>query len=69
VVYAGGRFTRINRDEVLAEIADLLAKPRTPEEVARRELGLAVFPHVKAFYDGYLDGSAREPFYQTSSRS
>jgi 5-methylthioadenosine/S-adenosylhomocysteine deaminase len=68
MVYADGRFTHINRDEVLAEIADQLAKPRTAEEVARRELGLAVFPHVKAFYDGYLDGSKRAPFYQASSR-
>jgi cytosine/adenosine deaminase-related metal-dependent hydrolase len=69
VVYADGKFTHINRDEVLAEIADQLAQQRTPEEVARRELGLAVFPHVKAFYDGYLDGSTRQPFYQNSSRS
>jgi hypothetical protein len=67
IVYADGRFTHINRDEVLAEIADQLAKPRTAEEVARRELGLAVFPHVKTFYEGYLDGSSRTPFYQPSS--
>jgi 5-methylthioadenosine/S-adenosylhomocysteine deaminase len=69
IVYADGRFTNINRDDVLAEIAAQLGKPRTPEEVAKRELGRAVFPHVKAFYDGYLDGSSREPFYQASSRS
>ncbi|NPU10141.1 amidohydrolase family protein [Bradyrhizobium sp. 83002] len=69
IVYADGRFTRINRDEVLAEIADILAKPRTEEEVARRELGLAVFPHVKQFYDGYFDAAAHTPFYRTSTRS
>jgi 5-methylthioadenosine/S-adenosylhomocysteine deaminase len=69
VVYADGRFTHINRDEVLAEIADQLSKPRTAEEMARRELGLAVFPHVKSFYDGYIDSSSREPFYRTSSKS
>jgi hypothetical protein len=27
-----------------------------------------VFPHVKKFYDGYLEGERREPFYQPSSR-
>ncbi len=54
LVYAEGRFTRIDRDAVLAEIADVLGRPRSPEEVARRELGRAVFPHVKAFYADYL---------------
>lgn len=67
VVYADGRFTKVNRDEVLAEIAALLAKPRSAEEVARRDLGLAVFPHVRKFYEGYLEGETRSPFYQASS--
>jgi len=48
-VFADGRFTRINRDEVLGEIAAQLAKPRSAEEIARRELRLAVFPHVRKF--------------------
>ncbi|CAL76901.1 Putative amidohydrolase family protein [Bradyrhizobium sp. ORS 278] len=69
IVYAEGRFTRINRDEVLGEIASILAKPRSEEEVARRELGLAVFPHVKQFYDGYFDGTAHTPFYRTSTKA
>ena len=67
VVYADGRFTKVDRDAVLAEIHDLLAKPRTPEEVERRELGHAVFPHVKAFYDGYIRDEPRKPFYEASS--
>ena len=49
IVYADGRFTKVDRDAVLAEIADVLGRPRSPEEVARRALGLAVTPHVKAF--------------------
>lgn len=69
LVYADGRFTQVDRDAVLAEIADVLGRPRTPEEVARRELGLAVTPHVKAFYDGYLPDAPRQPFYAPSSRS
>jgi hypothetical protein len=33
-------------------------------------LSKAVFPHVKNFYAGYLDGeSARQPFYGPSSRT
>ncbi|WP_018260230.1 amidohydrolase family protein [Methylobacterium sp. WSM2598] len=67
LVYAEGRFTRIDRDAVLAEIAAILARPRTPEEEARRRLGRAVFPHVKAFYDGYLPETPRSPFYAASS--
>jgi cytosine/adenosine deaminase-related metal-dependent hydrolase len=68
-VYANGRFTRVDRDAVLGEIAELLSRPRTPEEVARRELGLAVMPYVRAFYDGYIEGPARQPFYAPSSRT
>jgi 5-methylthioadenosine/S-adenosylhomocysteine deaminase len=68
-VYENGRFTRIDRDAVLSEIAAALGRPRTPTEEARRAMATAVFPHVKKFYDGYLEGRAREPFYQPSSRS
>jgi 5-methylthioadenosine/S-adenosylhomocysteine deaminase len=67
-VYEHGGFTKIDRDAVLKEIAELLAKPRTAEEIARRELGLAVFPYVKAFYKGYLREAERPPFYAPSSR-
>lgn len=69
VVYEGGRFTKIDRDEALAEIAALLAKPRTPEDEARRALSRAVFPHVRAFYDSYLDTATHVPFYAASSIS
>ncbi len=62
------RFTKIDRDAVLAEIASILGKPRSPEEVERRELGLAVFPHVKKFYEGYLPDEPLQPFYAASSR-
>ncbi|SON57816.1 Atrazine chlorohydrolase [Hartmannibacter diazotrophicus] len=66
-VYADGRFTRIDRDAVLEEIAQTLAKPRTAEEIARQTLGRSVFPHVKAFYDGYIS-EEHTPFYGQSSR-
>ncbi|WP_376093621.1 amidohydrolase family protein [Roseomonas sp. CCTCC AB2023176] len=55
VVYADGVFTRVDRDAVLAEIAARLARPLTPEEEARRVFARDVFPHVRAFYDGWLD--------------
>jgi len=34
-----------------------------------RRLSREVFPVVKRFYDGWLDESARQPFYRPSSRS
>lgn len=67
-VYENGGFTKMDRDAVLKEIAELLAKPRTPEEIARRELGLGVFPYVEAFYKNYLRDAERPPFYVPSSR-
>jgi len=69
VIYENGRFTRVDRDQILTEIADRLSKPRTAEEEKRIQLSKAVFPHVKKFYDGYLDGQKCEPFYAPSSRT
>ena len=69
-IYAQGRFKHVDRDKVLGEIAELLSRPRSPEEEKRRWLSQQVFPHVKGFYDTYLDGQpARSPFYGPSSRS
>ena len=67
VIYEKGRFTRVDRDQVLNEIAAHLLKPRTEDEVQRQRLAQAVFPHVKKFYQGYLDGEKRTPFYAPSS--
>jgi Icc-related predicted phosphoesterase len=70
VVYQDGRFAHVDRDAVLKEIEEALAKPRNPQEQARRELGTAVFPHVKAFYNDYLAQTPpRQPFYAPSSRN
>ncbi len=69
-IYAQGRFKYLDRDKVLGEIAELLSKPRTPEEEKRRCLSQAVFPHVKDFYANYLDGAHKsEPFYAPSARN
>ena len=69
-IYAQGRFKYVDRDKVLAEIAETLSRPRSPEEAKRRELSQAVFPHVKNFYANYLDQEpARQPFYSPSARN
>ena len=69
VVLRDQRFTRVDKESVLAELAASLRTPLTPDEENRRRLGRAVFPVVEHFYDGWLDESARVPFYRPSSRA
>jgi 5-methylthioadenosine/S-adenosylhomocysteine deaminase len=68
IVYRDGKFARVDKDATMAEIAARFARPLTAAESARRDLGRAVFPHVKRFYDGYLDGLGDEPHYRPSGR-
>ena len=62
-----GRFTRIDKDEVLNELAASLRVPLRPDEEQRRGLARRVFPHVKRFYDGYWGEAVHDPFYRPSS--
>ncbi|MBX9876699.1 MAG: amidohydrolase, partial [Beijerinckiaceae bacterium] len=67
-VYRERRFTRLDRDTVLDGLAEALAKPKTQAERDRIALSQALLPHVRRFYDGYLDGQGDEPFYRPSGR-
>jgi len=62
-----GRFTRIDRDEVIERLAASLDRPLRPHEVARRELSRLLFPHVQRFYDDWRPDEGR-PFYQVNQR-
>lgn len=55
-IYEDGRFTRVDREAVLADLAAFFARDLAPAEQARAELARAVFPHVAAFYEGWLSG-------------
>ena len=68
VIYADGKFTKVDRDAALKSLHDELQKALTDDEVDRRGLSKALLPHVKAFYADYIDPSRHEPFYQPSSR-
>ncbi|WP_134682118.1 amidohydrolase family protein [Paracoccus ravus] len=69
VIYRNGRFTRIDRNTVLAQIAETMAKPRDAAEQETRWLRGQVFGAVEKFYDGYIPaGTSRIPFQQGSSR-
>jgi 5-methylthioadenosine/S-adenosylhomocysteine deaminase len=53
-VYRDGRFTRVDKEAVLEELAASLSSPRTPVEEQRRQIARDVYGHVEAFYRGYL---------------
>ncbi len=67
-IYRNGTFTRLDHQAALRQLADMLKRDLTPEEQERRHLAKAVLPHVRAFYDGYIDPEAHEPFYRQSAR-
>jgi len=67
-VLRDGEFTRVNKAEVLKELAASLQRPLDQSEEHRRQLSREVFPHVKRFYDGWLDRQVRDPFYHANSR-
>lgn len=68
VIYADGRFTRVDRDAALAALHEELTKALTDDEVERRGLSKALLPHVRAFYARYIDPDLHQPFYRPSSR-
>lgn len=67
-VYADGKFVKLDRAAILAEIAARMKAPLTPAERDRVTLAKAVFPYVKEFYDGYLEGIGMDPHYRVSGR-
>jgi 5-methylthioadenosine/S-adenosylhomocysteine deaminase len=68
VILRDGRFTRVDKAAVLDELASALRVPLRPDEERRRALAGALFPHVRRFYDGWLDERGRDPYYRQNSR-
>jgi cytosine/adenosine deaminase-related metal-dependent hydrolase len=69
VVARNGRPTRVDRDQVLEELAASLRVPLRPDEERRRELARLVRPYVERFYAGWLDEARGEPFYRYNART
>ena len=67
VIYADGKFTKVDRDAALKALHDDLQRALSDDEVERRGLSKALLPHVKAFYAGYFDPEQHRPFYRPSS--
>jgi cytosine/adenosine deaminase-related metal-dependent hydrolase len=68
VIYADGKFTRVDREGALRSLHEDLQRALADDEVERRKLSKALLPHVRAFYKGYVDPEAHVPFYRPSSR-
>lgn len=68
LIYAGGRFTKVDRDGALKALHDDLSRALSDDEVERRHLSKALLPHARRFYADYIDPSRHEPFYRPSSR-
>jgi cytosine/adenosine deaminase-related metal-dependent hydrolase len=68
VIYADGKFTKVDRDAALTALHQDLQKALADDEVERRNLSKALLPHVRAFYANYIDPARHEPFYRPSSR-
>jgi hypothetical protein len=58
----------VDKAAVLEELASALRVPLRPDEERRHALATALFPHVRRFYDGWLDERARDPYYRQNSR-
>jgi cytosine/adenosine deaminase-related metal-dependent hydrolase len=68
MILDGGRFTRIDKDRVLGELAAALARPPSEADRRNRTLGLRLLEEARRFYKGYASDAGREPFYKPSSR-
>jgi cytosine/adenosine deaminase-related metal-dependent hydrolase len=68
VIYEDGEFTLVDQAAVLAELAERLAMPPTPEEKRMRELSKAVFPYVETFYREFDLPDIELPFYRHNDR-
>jgi hypothetical protein len=67
VIYDHGKFTKVDKVAALKALHDDLSKALADDEVERRQLSKALLPHVRKFYDDYIDTSKHQPFYRPSS--
>jgi cytosine/adenosine deaminase-related metal-dependent hydrolase len=67
VVLRNGRFTRVDRHEIMTALGTSLRQPLLPHEQRRRELSRQIFPHVRRFYDDWHPAPG-PPFYGVNQR-
>jgi cytosine/adenosine deaminase-related metal-dependent hydrolase len=69
VIYRDRKFTRVDKEAALAELAAQMQRPLTPQEERRRVVSRRVLPFIRDFYRDYLPPEPPTPFYATSARS
>ena len=60
VVYKDRKFTRLDYDDIVAQLAENLARDKTPGELERGSLGKELIPHLRRFYQGW-EMAERQP--------
>ena len=68
VILDHGRFTRVDRAALLAELAEQMRAPATALEERNRKLGLGLLAHARDVYADYLKEARGEPFYGMNGR-
>ena len=68
VVMRDGRFTRVNRDDVVRELREQMGRPVEPEVLRTRAMARDLMPHVRRFYDDWAVEQGA-PHYRFNSRS
>ena len=53
VVYKDRRFTRLDKDDIVAQLAESLARELTAAELERARMGKELIPYVRRFYQGW----------------
>jgi cytosine/adenosine deaminase-related metal-dependent hydrolase len=69
IIYDQSRITQVDQAAALAALHEELQRALSHDEMERRALSRALLPHVRAFYQGYIDPARHDPFYRTSART
>ena len=69
VIYDEGRITKVDQGAALVALHDELQRALSHDEMERRALSRALLPHVRAFYQGYIDPARHHPFYRMSTKT
>ncbi len=68
VVVRGGEIATLDRGAALDELRRSLAGSLAPHEEERRRFAAELLPHVRSFYERYVDFARHDPFYRVNAR-
>ncbi len=68
-VLRNGKFTQVDKDAMLAEVARVFNPVPSAEEQRQRQVSAQLRVELKKIYKNYLDDVRTDPFYRTNSRT